>query len=316
MGNTPLRHPNTKKTHKDESNGFITYGLCEMQGWRSTMVTFFLSIPNQEDANISVLDHNQLFHIFGVFDGHGGQLIAKFVANNYIEILTNLESFKNNNIEQAMIEVNLKIDQILKYKKVNEILIKKFPNHESKSIPLIDMTNANSYNKNNNQNQTGSNSEMFFLSSDDKKDKDKIVISGIFSKDKENKDHKNSMYNLESNSISPQLRKEKLNFDDDFQEIDLNSEMIDMDMSKIAFNTGTTANVVLIMNNIMYFSNIGDSIAVIFKNGKAERINNEHKTILPSESMRIISAGKKIIGDRIEGRINLSRAIGNYYFDD
>ena len=280
MGNKPLRNPNTYKTYKDDSNGFINFGLCEMQGWRSTMVTKTNKI--QEDASISKLDYNGLFHLFAVFDGHGGQLVAKFVADNYIDILTNLDNFKNDNIEQAMIEVNLKLDELLKNKQVNEILIKKIPKGNGNDLAVnsnhIDLGNLLDNSK-------------------------EIDISPI------------SVFNKENINLGSPLptKKERLNFSSEgIHEIDPYSEMIDIDHSKIAANTGTTANIILIKNNIMYFSNIGDSISVMYKNGKAERINLEHKTFLTSESTRIANAGKKIVGDRIEGRINLSRAIGTY----
>ena len=40
-----------------------------MQGWRDT----------QEDAHIADLDIGNGISIFGVFDGHGGPEVAKFV---------------------------------------------------------------------------------------------------------------------------------------------------------------------------------------------------------------------------------------------
>ncbi len=39
MGNAPLRNPKTSKVKEDKQNEHIKYGKCEMQGWRSTMVT-------------------------------------------------------------------------------------------------------------------------------------------------------------------------------------------------------------------------------------------------------------------------------------
>lgn len=78
----------------------------------------------------------------------------------------------------------------------------------------------------------------------------------------------------------------------------------------IAKNMGTTANILFIKNNYLYLGNVGDSMAVIFKNGEAIRLNQEHKVTLISESSRISKSGAKIINNRIEGRLNLTRAIG------
>lgn len=82
----------------------------------------------------------------------------------------------------------------------------------------------------------------------------------------------------------------------------------------IAKNMGTTANILFIKNNYLYLANVGDSMAVIFKNGEAIRLNQEHKVTLISESSRIAKSGAKVINNRIEGRINLTRAIGRIFF--
>ncbi len=73
---------------------------------------------------------------------------------------------------------------------------------------------------------------------------------------------------------------------------------------------GTTANILFIINNYLYLANVGDSIAVAFKNSEAVQLNKVHKVTLPSEASRISKSGAKIINNRIDGRINLTRAIG------
>ena len=78
----------------------------------------------------------------------------------------------------------------------------------------------------------------------------------------------------------------------------------------IARNMGTTSNILFIKNNYLYLANVGDSLAVIYKNGEAIKLNKEHKVTLDCEFSRISKSGAKIINNRIEGRINLTRAIG------
>jgi serine/threonine protein phosphatase PrpC len=82
----------------------------------------------------------------------------------------------------------------------------------------------------------------------------------------------------------------------------------------LAKDMGTTANILLIKNNYLFLANVGDSLAVLFKNGEAIRLNQEHKTSLPSEFTRISKSGARIINNRIEGRLNLTRAIGDLAF--
>jgi serine/threonine protein phosphatase PrpC len=102
---------------------------------------------------------------------------------------------------------------------------------------------------------------------------------------------------IESNRIEISLNKTEKDLKPDFNDL-------------IAKNMGTTANILFIKNNYLYLANVGDSMAVIFKNGEAIRLNQEHKVTLVSESTRISKSGAKIINNRIEGRLNLTRAIG------
>lgn len=107
---------------------------------------------------------------------------------------------------------------------------------------------------------------------------------------------------IESNRIEISLKK---------TEKDKRPEFNDL----IAKNMGTTANILFIKNNYIYLANVGDSMAVIFKNGEAIRLNQEHKVTLISESSRISKSGARIVNNRIEGRLNLTRAIGIFLID-
>jgi len=77
---------------------------------------------------------------------------------------------------------------------------------------------------------------------------------------------------------------------------------------------GTTANVALIKDKFCYIANVGDSLAVIYKDGKAIKVNSEHKATLQKEKDRIVKSGRRIINGRIDGRINLSRSIGDFQY--
>ena len=75
-----------------------------MQGWRK----------RQEDAHISAVSTGEKkdIDVFGVFDGHGGKEISKFVSNHFTE-----ELIINKNIytdmPQALKETFLKMDEIM-----------------------------------------------------------------------------------------------------------------------------------------------------------------------------------------------------------
>lgn len=62
-------------------------------------------------------------------------------------------------------------------------------------------------------------------------------------------------------------------------------------------------------NNYIYIANVGNSLNVMYKKGKAVKLNQEHKITLLIEYERIINSGGKIINQRIEGKLNLTRLL-------
>ena len=77
---------------------------------------------------------------------------------------------------------------------------------------------------------------------------------------------------------------------------------------------GTTANIMLIKNGIIYIANVGDSLSVMYKNRKAYNLNKEHQIVIDSEKERVLKSGATIVGYRINGMLNLTRAIGDLKF--
>jgi protein phosphatase PTC2/3 len=109
MGQT-LSEPVTEKHSESGRNDRLIYGASAMQGWRSTM----------EDAHTAVLNvggksessGNQMA-FFGVYDGHGGDRIAKYVGNRLHLKLNESESFKAGYYGEALKETFLGIDEEL-----------------------------------------------------------------------------------------------------------------------------------------------------------------------------------------------------------
>ena len=75
-----------------------------MQGWRK----------RQEDAHISAisLGEKKDIDVFGVFDGHGGKEISKFVSNHFTEELEKNGNFKKD-MSLALKETFIKMDAIM-----------------------------------------------------------------------------------------------------------------------------------------------------------------------------------------------------------
>ena len=75
---------------------------------------------------------------------------------------------------------------------------------------------------------------------------------------------------------------------------------------------GCTANVVMIIENMLICANAGDSRAVVGEQGRAIPLSTDHKPNLKKERERIYKAGSTVnIEGRIDGNLNLSRAIGD-----
>ena len=75
---------------------------------------------------------------------------------------------------------------------------------------------------------------------------------------------------------------------------------------------GCTANVLMLMNNLLICANAGDSRCVLGEGGRAIPLSTDHKPNLKRERERIYKAGSTVnIEGRIDGNLNLSRAIGD-----
>ncbi|KAL4559865.1 hypothetical protein LXL04_032011 [Taraxacum kok-saghyz] len=74
---------------------------------------------------------------------------------------------------------------------------------------------------------------------------------------------------------------------------------------------GSTACVAIIRNNQLVIANSGDSRCVISRKGQAYNLSKDHKPDLDAEKERISKAGGFIHCGRVNGTLNLTRAIGD-----
>ncbi|KAI9985191.1 hypothetical protein PInf_004516 [Phytophthora infestans] len=77
---------------------------------------------------------------------------------------------------------------------------------------------------------------------------------------------------------------------------------------------GSTATTVFVAGKYMFVSNVGDSRTVLSRNGKAERLSNDHKPSRSDEAQRIRDTGGFVIHGRIMGELAVSRAFGDAPF--
>lgn len=79
---------------------------------------------------------------------------------------------------------------------------------------------------------------------------------------------------------------------------------------------GCTAVTGLIVNDYIYVANAGDSRAVLSVNGYAKPMSFDHKPTNVNEEARINRAGSYVELSRVNGKLALSRAIGDFSFKE
>lgn len=257
--------------------------------------------------------------IFGVFDGHGGPLVSKFSAQNF-QFIFKESLLKSNSVENALIESFLKLDELLKQDSVNKFLREidtKMNNqnyYDTSSYQFLFDTKGQLVRKNSYQSlKAAFDCNSSFIDST-KSGKSSSIgdMSELYDKSLKGLGNDKST-SCNSSSIS----NEKDNNATSFNEAILKSFKPERKFTKllkqkelVAKNMGTTANVIYIFNNKLYVANVGDSFAVMYKNKQAIKLNIEHKITVKSEEERILKSGCKVINNRIEGKLNLTRAIG------
>ena len=323
----------TDKATYDKTVSNMKIGVCEMQGWRKTMEDAAIVLPNFEKNS----------SLFGILDGHGGSIISEFVSVNFKNILIRLDSYKNGNYEKALTETFLIMDELLKNKKVNNFI---YTTHNSKVKQKEIPKNQN------NQNDYGNIVKLKFETGVFEYDLNKIDLSiggddtstTLYEYKRRNSiipNNADECNNIQMEDIffekggkqnaalnTLPLFEDVFNirkYDINFNENNSSNKLIKNESSTsthsktsldnfVANEMGTTANIMLIKNGIIYIANVGDSLSVMYKNKKAYNLNREHQTIIESEKERVLKSGANIIGYRINGMLNLTRAIGDLQF--
>ena len=112
-----LTKPVTEKNAMDGKNDRLMYGACSMQGWRKS----------NEDAHIHDLDMGDGNSLFAVFDGHGGEQVARFCEKMMPQLLMANEEYLAKNYQTALEEVFVELDYMLindeGFEKMQDILL-------------------------------------------------------------------------------------------------------------------------------------------------------------------------------------------------
>lgn len=72
----------------------------------------------------------------------------------------------------------------------------------------------------------------------------------------------------------------------------------------------------LIAGDTIYCANAGDSRCVLSEGGKVVAMSEDHKPSCTLEEDRIKAAGGFVSMDRVNGNLNLSRALGDFVYKE
>lgn len=99
-----------------------------------------------------------------------------------------------------------------------------------------------------------------------------------------------------------------------FEKIDKEVKMIDSEQC------GSTACIAIVRmesaHRVLYIANVGDTRALLSRNGVEERLSIDHRVSEKSEYDRVIQGGGIIMNDRVGGTLILTRAFGDYALKD
>ncbi|EXC01123.1 putative protein phosphatase 2C 60 [Morus notabilis] len=229
--------PKTEKFSEDGGNDRLRYGLSSMQGWRAAM----------EDAHATYPDLDASTSFFGVYDGHGGKVVAKFCAKFLHQQVLKNQAYAAGDIGTSVQKAFFRMDEMMRGQRGwRELAV------------LGDKINR----------FTG-------------------MIEGLI--------------------WSPRSSDSNEQADDWAFEEGPHSDFSGP-------TSGSTACVAIVRNKQLVVANAGDSRCVISRKGQAYNLSRDHKPDLEVEKERILKAGGFIHAGRVNGSLNLARAIGDMEF--
>ncbi|KAH0649177.1 hypothetical protein KY290_035128 [Solanum tuberosum] len=232
-----LSSPKTEKFSEDGDNVRVGYGLSSMQGWRAAM----------EDAHAAITDLDASTSFFGVYDGHGGKVVAKFCAKYLHQQVLKHEAYQQGDIGTSVQKAFFRMDEMMR----------------------------------------GQRGWRELAALGDRLNKFSGMIEGLI--------------------WSPRNGDGNGNTDDWAFEEGPHSDFPGP-------TSGCTSCVAIIRENQLIVANAGDSRCVISRKGQAYNLSRDHKPDLEIERERILKAGGFIHAGRVNGSLNLARAIGDMEF--
>eukprot|EP01025_Chloroclados_australasicus_P022770 TRINITY_DN23343_c0_g1_i10.p1 TRINITY_DN23343_c0_g1~~TRINITY_DN23343_c0_g1_i10.p1 ORF type:complete len:435 (+),score=73.65 TRINITY_DN23343_c0_g1_i10:275-1579(+) len=327
---TYLSTPKTEKEVEEESNEYFDYGVAAMQGWRVNMEDSHMGILNATDAPGDGL--------FGVFDGHGGKEVALFCAKYMHDVLLSQSALKSGNVERALIDAFLGMDQLL-MRPEHQQQLKQWQSQNSEEegrtefeLSILPPQVQEALRENLGVGEgaklvlttDGNDKEGGEQQGGDEEAVEQGGSSGI--NGAMESEESEQTQSSEGDKASPQAKRKK---GDDCEEVStdnlqnimhataedqIEQHQVEYEDNSISSSAGCTSVVAFVKNNTLWVANAGDSRCVLCRNGTAMAMSEDHKPTDPPENDRIIKAGGFVTDGRVNGTLNLSRAIGDFEY--
>uniref|UniRef100_A0A8C5B983 Protein phosphatase 1G n=1 Tax=Gadus morhua TaxID=8049 RepID=A0A8C5B983_GADMO len=314
-----LSQPNTTKTSSDGGNSSMSYGFSAMQGWRVSM----------EDAHNCIPELDSETAMFAVYDGHGGEEVALYCSKYLPDIIKEQKNYKDGKLQKALEEAFLFIDGRMTSEEVIKELVQIAgrPTDEPPAEKLAEEDDLD-------------NEEAALLHEEATMTIDELLVRYgqnlnavkhaavrgqrcAWERCAHGKVFGVILYqegSEEEDGDSSELEEEE---DTDEGEEDSEDEEEEEEMclpgmdgkEEPGSDSGTTAVVALMRGKQLIVANAGDSRCVVSESGKAVDMSYDHKPEDELELARIKNAGGKVTMDgRVNGGLNLSRAIGDHFY--
>uniref|UniRef100_A0A8D3DIR0 protein-serine/threonine phosphatase n=1 Tax=Scophthalmus maximus TaxID=52904 RepID=A0A8D3DIR0_SCOMX len=263
-------------TTKTSSDG----GNSNMSYGYSAMQGWRISM---EDAHNCIPEFDEETAMFAVYDGHGGEEVALYCSKYLPDIIKEQKTYKDGKLQKALEDAFLAIDGKITTEDVIKELVQIAgrPTEEppTKKVAEEDDCKYTVYN---------------------------IYVVSVDGSDEE-----------EGDSSEMEEEEDSEEGEEDSEEEE-EEEMCLPGMDgkeEPGSDSGTTAVVALIRGKQLIVANAGDSRCVVSERGKAVDMSYDHKPEDELELARIKNAGGKVTMDgRVNGGLNLSRAIGDHFY--
>ena len=101
---------------KDNENNYLKYGLNQVQGWKKSMEDYAIDFTDPDKENF--------LNVFGIFDGHGGREVPKYLQEHFMDYLKKNTNFQNGKFKDALRDTFFEVDKSFTTEEVQKELTK------------------------------------------------------------------------------------------------------------------------------------------------------------------------------------------------